>query len=230
MYRRIILIIASVLLLCTITVNAFASSATLDLSEKGSLTIYMDMDGKKLDGGYLSLYRVGDITKTEDGYNIQLVEPLQCTDAELTDPEDPMAAAELLDAAKSVLEERIKAPIADGKAVFVDLPVGLYVVWQDASEVTEGYQPIQPFLITLPHEEDGMYALDVKADPKVSIESVPEETPDDSSDTPQPPTDEKLPQTGQLKWPVPVMAVMGILLFIIGGILYISGKRTGNEK
>ncbi|MDY2814374.1 MAG: LPXTG cell wall anchor domain-containing protein [Dorea sp.] len=35
----------------------------------------------------------------------------------------------------------------------------------------------------------------------------------------------KLPQTGQLNWPVPVMAMSGMLLFMIGWSMY-RGKNA----
>lgn len=37
----------------------------------------------------------------------------------------------------------------------------------------------------------------------------------------------KLPQTGMMLWPVPVLAISGIIVFVIGWFLY---KRGGNEK
>ena len=40
------------------------------------------------------------------------------------------------------------------------------------------------------------------------------------SPPPTPPVGpEKLPQTGQLKWPVPVLAALGMLLLLAGSIL-----------
>lgn len=42
----------------------------------------------------------------------------------------------------------------------------------------------------------------------------------------QPP---KLPQTGQLQWPIPVLAVLGIILFTIGWILYFGRKNRHDE-
>lgn len=52
----------------------------------------------------------------------------------------------------------------------------------------------------------------------------PEDQPVDPVEPPDaPPTPpvgpEKLPQTGQLKWPVPVLAALGMLLLLAGSIL-----------
>ncbi|MCD7821787.1 MAG: hypothetical protein LUG64_06230, partial [Clostridiales bacterium] len=44
-------------------------------------------------------------------------------------------------------------------------------------------------------------------------------------------TSSKLPQTGQLNWPVPVLAVSGVVLFALGWGLSRSGrKREGYAK
>lgn len=40
----------------------------------------------------------------------------------------------------------------------------------------------------------------------------------------------KLPQTGQMNWPIPVMTVAGLALFIFGWYLCFGRKREGNEK
>lgn len=45
-----------------------------------------------------------------------------------------------------------------------------------------------------------------------------------SPDTPNPPSNERLPQTGQLWWPVPFLAIMGITLFAIGWVRRNSGE------
>ena len=37
----------------------------------------------------------------------------------------------------------------------------------------------------------------------------------------------KLPQTGMMLWPVPVLGISGIIIFIVGWILY---KRSKNER
>ena len=55
---------------------------------------------------------------------------------------------------------------------------------------------------------------------------------DDVTGTPQPEppkddttTDEDIPQTGQLWWPVPVMAVVGVLLIVLGLKLGFKGEK-----
>lgn len=120
----------------------------------------------------------------------------------------------------------------NGIADFGEVEKGIYLI--DASG-SEKYM-IRPFLVEAPLYEDGQYYNEVKASPKFltvtddssepdsSSESTPDSTPDSSvSDSSKPddsstPPDhgEKIPQTGQLKWPVPVLAIAGITLIVIG--------------
>ena len=63
--------------------------------------------------------------------------------------------------------------------------------------------------------EDGQYRYDVTAAIKSELEREPETTVPPSTQ----PEDPKLPQTGQLNWPVPVLAAAGLGLFTLGLIL-----------
>ena len=67
-------------------------------------------------------------------------------------------------------------------------------------------------LAGVPMEEDGVLRYDVDASPKVELEKEPEPT----STTPPAPTDPRLPYTGQLNWPVPVLTVLGLGLLALG--------------
>ena len=96
--------------------------------------------------------------------------------------------------------------------VFDSLAPGLYVISQP--KAADGYEPVAPFLVTVPFKgEDGKLQYDVDARPKVekARKSTPTPTPPVTK-TPPP----KLPQTGQLWWPVPLLVIAG-LLFILAG-------------
>lgn len=87
-----------------------------------------------------------------------------------------------------------------GIVLFDGLQRGVYLVVQ--KECATGYEAILPFLVRIPMEIDGQLLYHVQAYPKVAETSKP--------DAPQ------LPQTGQLRWPVPVLAVLGMGLFGLG--------------
>ena len=47
---------------------------------------------------------------------------------------------------------------------------------------------------------------------------------------PTEPGEPDLPQTGQLNWPIPLMAVAGLGFFVVGWTLCFGKKREHNEK
>ena len=64
---------------------------------------------------------------------------------------------------------------------------------------------------------------DIEANPKTTPAIIPTPIP-----TPTPtPNDPKLPQTGQLNWPVPVLAASGLAMIIIGFGIYTKGRKNG---
>lgn len=153
----------------------------------GSITVNFRWQGEAVAGGTLTLHRVGD-----SDYN--LTEGFEDCEVELSEPYDADLAWELAEFAKNI-PGQTKSVGADGTAVFEPLEPGLYLVVQ--REAAEGFQTISPFLVGIPMQVDGALVYHVDASPKAS--PVP-----------------KLPQTGQVNWPVPVMAAAGILLLLAG--------------
>lgn len=103
--------------------------------------------------------------------------------------------------------------------LFQGLNAGLYlVVGYDVDDGEYTYS-CEPFLICLPdHDGDAAWTYDATAIPKYT--SVKHTTPH----PPTPPTPpERLPQTGQLWWPVPVLVCCGLLSLLIG----IAVRRRG---
>lgn len=89
----------------------------------------------------------------------------------------------------------------EGIALFPNLGMGQYLLVQ--WEASEGYLPMEPFVVAIPLMIDGEGSLDILAEPKL-----------------RPLSQEKLPQTGQLQWPAWLMGGMGILLAGAGIIIY----------
>ena len=78
--------------------------------------------------------------------------------------------------------------------------------------------------------EDGQWKSQVEAMPKieVSVSGKPETPLKRPVSTPKPAfsgNNLRLPQTGQLIWPIPVMAIAGMLLFAVGWSLR-KDKKT----
>lgn len=234
MKNRILSFLMALGLMFALAVNAFATDEPVrmpDLSRKGSLEFTMDVDGVPLDTGALKLYYVANIIRVEeDRYDFRLVKELADAGAKLdtTDLYDGVQAKKLLEKAKSVLSDPLNSAISDGKASFADLDAGLYLVWQGEEDASDGYAAIHPFLISVPRWQNGAYTMYVNADPKVPFE--PTTTPPPSPPPPTPPPPPWLPQTGQLNWPVPVMAIIGATLFITGWVLCLRKKRIKDEE
>lgn len=224
MKNRILSFLFALVLVHTFALTVFANHPVPDLSKNGSLTFVMNLDDVLLDGGHMNLYKVGDIAEEDGNYSFCLVEALRGADVDLSEVTDPAVASRLVAFAKAARLPAISVPIAEGRAAFTDLSVGLYVVWQADSDATKGFSPIQPFLISIPRFQNGEYILDVLANPKVPIETEPTEPP-----PPPPPPPPNLPQSGQLNWPIPLMAVSGCILFVLGLILY-SGRKDAEDE
>jgi LPXTG-motif cell wall-anchored protein len=115
------------------------------------------------------------------------------------------------------------ADAKDGTCQFSGLSTGLYLVIQETP--APGFSALNAFLVSVPQLEDGVYVYEVTATIKSELEREPDPT-DPPPTTPGP----TLPQTGQLNWPVPVMAVSGMVLFLLGWFLYSKNGKKNYEK
>lgn len=215
MKKRILsLLIVFALLFCNVT--AFAHDVP-DMERTGSISVTMKMGETVVPGGALTVYRVGEIHEDDGNYDFQLTGDFVSSDVSLDDIQSPETAASLATYAKgNEISGIIKKVDDNGKAVFSELQLGLYLVVQN--KAASGYKKAKPFLVSVPAVEDGLYVYDVDASPKVEVEKAPDPTP----------TPPRLPQTGQLNWPIPVLTVLGIALFIVGWALY--RKKDAHEK
>ena len=228
MKNKISAFLIALVLLCCMPLQVFAAQSVPDLSAKGSITFLMRVDGKDLDGGKMNIVRVGEFDNDGEDYFFRLLPSLGGTVLSSKNLTDPAFASNLLVLSKNAKLEKTVALISKGKAVFSNLPMGLYLVWQDSNDATEGYSPIQPFLISIPQLDGTKYIQDIVSKPKVPIETKPSEPP--TPPPPPPPPPPELPPTGQLNWPIPVMGAAGFMLFVYGLILDIREKRAENEK
>ena len=226
--RRMARAVAALTMCLVLSVTGMAASAAesemLDLDRKGSLSITFTYDGKPIsDGNKVGIFKVANAVFDEShGYKFVWNGEFAAAG---TIPKD-------LDAVNGELAKKLvriaidkKVPLyrnsqelgSDGKATFSDLEVGLYLVVHtnkiettlaDKSTVT---YTINPFLVSIPQNDDGKLNYDVVTKPKVSPEK--ETTPPPKKPTPPP---KRVPQTGQLWWPVMVMGVAGALLVTFG--------------
>ena len=109
----------------------------------------------------------------------------------------------------------------NGTATFSNLEFGLYLVVQKTA--ASGYGKTSPFLVSVPYLYKGEYKYNVTSQPKTDLErEVKPTTPPSSGGG-----GGKLPQTGQLWWPVPVLVCMGLGCIAVG---LIRRREAGDES
>lgn len=223
--KKVAMFLVSLALLLSLSLPGYAREIP-DPSRPGSLTFVMQWKDRPLNSGSLTLYRVGAIANDGGDYFFVLIPELQDSGLSLENLESASLPGQLEELAVEHGLTPISAPIRSGEAAFTDLLPGLYVVSQTEGDACDGFMPIHPFLISLPHWDGSAYVYDRTAQPKVSLEEKPTE-PSEPPETVPP--DSKLPQTGQLNWPVPVLAVSG-LAFLLAGWFLCFGKKERHEK
>ena len=192
-----------------------------------SITVTMTYRGKALKGGTLALYKVGDVAEEDGNYSFVPVEAIRGDLAQFGDIQSPDLAGKL-----SKLEDKLTPVTAlpqkvgeDGKVTFLNLPFGLYLVVQKTTPA--GYGKTEPFLVSLPYLYEGEYLYDVASEPKTDLErEVPTKPTSPATNPTTSPGGKKLPQTGQLWWPVPVLACCGLGCIVVG---LIRKRRAGDE-
>lgn len=223
--KQICSVLLALCLLCMASVTAYAHEVP-DENQKGTVTVKMEYDGKAVAGGTLTAYRVGQIQESDGNYSFAKTDAMAAFTGSYAD----ITSADLAESvAAFVAENKVPAYSTaknqNGKAVFSDLELGLYLIVQ--TEASEGYEPLKPFLISVPMNEGGHYVYEVSAEGKFQLEQKPQPT---TPTTPPKPSEPTLPQTGQLNWPIPVLAVLGLCLFSVGWVLRFGRKKNGYEK
>lgn len=229
-YTRYVMLAAAVLLVLVLnSVSTYAAENVPDLDRTGSIRIALTdkKNQKAVTGGEITLYQVAKAEAKDGSCSYRYVNGFEDCDISLENLEDSELAEKLEqkvtdtgDAIKGVAQ----SIDAQGKTEYTDLSTGLYLLVQ--TKASDGYEKIESFLVSVPLKMDGEWVYDVDASPKVgTVTAVNPDTPKTpTSDTPKTPAGQtkpggKLPQTGQLDWPVPVLCIAGLLLVSAGWML-----------
>lgn len=216
---------ALLLVLVTIAPMTVMAFDTIDFSQQGegeiSVTIKDNATGEAVGGGSLTIYKVADVV-VDNGYKFDASgTAFKSAGGDYSSDEalDAALAAKLADYAKKqkIAGDTLKIG-SDGVATASNLDFGLYLIVQN--KAAKGYGSVKPFLVSVPQrQEDGTYLYKVDATPKpgTKIDKNPTPTPTRKpTSTPTPTPFKKIPQTGQLWWPVFAMAVAGVLCLVVG--------------
>ena len=214
----------ALLLLLGLPLSA-AAHAVPDESRNGhcSITVSMTYREKAVRGGKLALYKVGDVAENDGNYSFVPVEAIRGDISEFGDIESPELAGKL-----AKLEKKLTSVTADpvtvgkdGKATFSNLTFGLYLVVQKTA--ASGYRKIAPFLVSVPYLYRDEYQYELTSQPKTDLEQEVKPTAPPSSGG----GGGKLPQTGQLWWPVPLLICAGLGCIAVGLFRRREGKDEG---
>lgn len=219
-YAGILLIALYMILAVGMTAFATEDTAALDSPLRGSIAVdLVSLDsGETIVGGTLTLYQVAKAEVLEGEIKFTYTDEFaQCgmtLTAEEKSESEKKALAETLEAyvEQNNITGQSAAVDESGHAAWTDLEHGLYLVVQTSQ--SEGYAPIQTFVVSVPESVDGAYIYEINAKPKTGTTDTPDDPTTDNKKTV--PSGSKLPQTGQLWWPVPVLAIVGILCVFVG--------------
>lgn len=231
MKRKMLLILIALIFLCLSPCDAFGLPATVD-GRLGSITLELSCEDAPVSGGTLALYYLGQITQTEAGdFVVTPTEEFAMLEGVSFEELVPQFAQKL---EHYVVEKSLYSDLrevdADGRVTFPDLKAGLYFVMQPMA--AEGFEKMNPFLITVPLRQDDVLIFDIVAHPKVELkqeETQPQVPTEPKTPKPTEPSKPSLPQTGQLNWPIPLMGMLGTCLLAVGGILCFRKKRDEDE-
>lgn len=220
--RKFICSILCCVLLLGVLAGAASAMEVPDYSRRGSISVTMTCEGSPVPGGSLTLYRVGGVVRDDGSYLFAYTQDYAACPVPVEDLSSQAAQALAKIANEKKIQGTRKSIGAQGKVTFSDLEIGLYLLVQDTP--AGGYNAAAPFLVSLPSRKDGGYVYEVDASPKLELERAPTVPTE-----PQTPPSGKLPQTGQLNWPVPVLLTAGLALIAGGWYLTKTGKKQEHE-
>lgn len=196
-----------------------------------------DSKGTALSGGELTIYRVAQIKANDTGYHFFYMDGFGDTDTELTKSQVENPSKSFIDGlvkSASKATGTTQTIASDGSVSFKDLETGVYLVVQ--TKATSGYEAINSFLVSVPYNNKGtlVYNLDSSII-KAKVGTITKTTTPNNPSNPKTPTtpsythtsSAKLPQTGQLWWPVWVLGGLGAALVLVGLVVK---SRSGQKS
>lgn len=221
--KRIFVLLLTLSVLLSIPLTAHAHDVPQERNDC-SIEVIVRYDGENVDGGTLTAIKVGYVDE-EDGNYFFSQEMTNIRLEDITSPDAPKTQKDFYDNNKKNFDFYTQTQsVKDGKATFSGLSTGLYLIVQN--EAADGFSKLGAFLVSVPYMENGEYQYHVTASMKSELEREPEPT----DPPPTKPNDPKLPQTGQLNWPIPLMVVAGLAFFVVGWVLCFGKKREQYEK
>ena len=200
--KKLLTILVVLLLSLCFCINAVAVSEPIDLERTAQLSVTMECSHGYKCGGNVAIYYIASIEWAGSNYVFKYTDDFKDCNIPLENISDDKKAEKY---SNYVIEKGIvvdRKILVDGTVVVKDLPLGLYMVVHEDPD--DGFSAALPFLATLPTVNGDYWEYEVDATTKVELKHYEVIPPPD------------IPQSGQLKWPVPVLACLGVLVFAIG--------------
>ena len=219
--------------------------------EKGSLTlrcVYRDQDIEfALSNDEFSLVKIADAHILDGSISYTTLECFKEYDCQWQSLPasgiNQKAAALTAYCTKNDMFTDSKTTDKNGELKFLDLDSGLYLAVRTKINDANSAYSISPMLIFIPETVNGKVEYNVVSTPKIGYININEpkkgsrddtkkpndpETPK-TTKTPKTSWDDILPQTGQLLWPVVVLAVIGGFLILGGSAALPKEERNGKK-
>ncbi|MBQ6152785.1 MAG: hypothetical protein IJJ15_03475 [Ruminococcus sp.] len=222
----IFLVVLSIMLMSVLSVPAAETSGSLTLR-----CVFSVEDGERvLPNDEYSLAKIADASITDSSVTYTTREDFTSYDCDW----QTMAASKMNEKAKALAYYCEKnscftaSAVTDqnGELQFENLSVGLYLVARTKTDAANADFITDPLLFFVPQSVNDETVYDIVATPKFSYSSPGKSN---TPGTPKSPSDGTLPQTGQLLWPITVLAVLGCLL-ILGGSALLRKEGSGEKK
>ena len=204
----------SAVLLLSLCVTVIFGHEAPDLGKKGTITIQWKFQDKALPDGALRAFQIGTLQDIDGDFSfapLSAFEDKDLSEENLT----PELAKELAGMVKTS-DGIMPSSFEDGVVTFDGLELGLYLIVQTKNLFV--YEKITPFLVSVPLWDEDHYLYEIGVSEKFELKKRPSvpDSPDEPGDT--------LPQTGQVKWPVPVLLTIGLMLIVSGATLRRKSK------
>lgn len=221
--RKKLCCLAICLLLTFIYAVPVSGSDILDGDKECSVTMELKTkDQEALTNVMFEFYQVGEIASyNQEKITYQYLETFRNSNITLNveeASENEKSAKELCAYAKQQnIQGKRYVTDAEGIVRITGLKPGLYLVGAVYQEREVGkVEYTKPFLAGIPEYENNELIFDVTIKAKVSKETLPLIPLEKPVNKGKKPGIVKLPQTGMLRWPIPVLALAGILLLEAG--------------
>lgn len=241
MKKGICSLLAAMVLAISFLIPAMAVDVPEEKTGTCSIEVIVQYQGRPVQDGILTAVRVGTMS-VEHGVCVfrTVAEQEKIEQIGAWDTVEKMASYyhDRKDQTE-FFEQTIR--IRQGTAVFSGLDTGLYLIFQNDHDASTGFYPINAFWVSVPHWDGSQYQYDVQATVKTEPGQKPPEQPEKpqkpeppepeepDTEVPPEPTVPELPVTGQRSWPVPVLALSGMLVFVVGWRLYTADRKDSHE-